>query len=138
MTLIYKTDVARACVNILTNKKVKKSEKSETEIFNLAAEPISMREFVGEIAKHLDKTIPKIELPPRLLNIIFEVNAKLFRLKKVNKISDTVEKWLSDDIYSAKKIEKVYGFQPKFSIAEAIKRQVKWYKSESRKKLRQK
>lgn len=131
-TLIYKADVARACVNILTNK------TGETEIFNLAAEPIRMTDFVGEIAKHLDKAIPKISISPRFLNMVFQLNTKLFGLKKIYELSDTVEKWLSDDIYSAKKIEEVYGFKPKFSIAEAIERQVNWYKLERRKKLQQK
>jgi len=131
-TLIYKTDVARACVNILTNK------KGKTEIFNLAAAPISMREFVSEIAKHFDKQIPKIKLSPRILNIVFQLNAKIFGLGKVKKLSETVEKWLSDDIYSAKKIKQVYGFQPKFSIAEAIERQVSWYKLDKQQNRRQK
>lgn len=131
-TLIYKTDVARACVNIL------KSKKGETEIFNVAAEPVSMKEFVGEIAKHLDKQIPKIKLPPTILRVIFQLNSKLYGLKKIKKLSDTVEKWLSDDIYSAKKIERVYGFEPKFSIAEAIERQVNWYKFDKQQNRRQK
>ncbi len=119
-------------MNILTNK------TGETEIFNLAAEPIRMKDFVGEIAKHLDKAIPKISISPRFLNMVFQLNTKLFGLKKIYGLSDTVEKWLSDDIYSAKKIEEVYGFKPKFSIAEAIERQVNWYKLERRKKLQQK
>ena len=131
-TLIYKRDVARACVNILTEK------KGATEIFNLAAEPITMQEFVGEIATHLNKSIPKINLPPGLLKIVFQLNARFLKLKKVDKIAETVEKWLSDDIYSAKKIEEVYSFQPKFSIAQAIAKQVNWYKSDKPKNLEQK
>jgi len=128
-TLIYKTDVARACVNILINK------KGETEIFNVAAEPIKMTDLVGEIAKHLDKQILKISIPPKILRLFFQLNAKLFGLKKVQKLSETVEKWLSDDIYSAKKIKQVYGFQPKFSIAEAIIRQVDRYNADKLQKL---
>ncbi|MDQ3180668.1 MAG: NAD(P)-dependent oxidoreductase [Acidobacteriota bacterium] len=131
-TLIYKTDVARACVEILIKK------KGQTEVFNLAAEPISMREFVGEIAKRLNKKIPKFSIPLSLLRIILQLNAKLFGSKRVYKISDMVEKWLSDDVYSAKKIKEMYGFQPKFSIHEAIERQVKFYKTKKQQKLQQK
>ena len=131
-TLIDKRDVARVCVNILTNK------NGTTEIFNVAAKPITMKDFVVEIAEQLNKNIPNIKLPTGFLKIVFQLNARFLKLKKVDKIADTVEKWLSDDIYSAKKIEEVYGFQPKFSIAEAIKRQVNWYKSEKQKKLGQK
>ena len=124
-SLIYKTDVALACVHILTNK------KAGTEIFNVAAEPIAMKNFVSEIAKQFDKTIPNFKIPPVLLKIVFQLNAKLLRLKKVNKISETIEKWLSDDIYSARKIKEVYDFQPQYSIVEAITRQINWYKSEN-------
>ena len=123
-SLIYKTDVALACVHILSNK------KDGTEIFNVAAEPIAMKIFVSEIAKQFDKTIPNFKIPPGLLKIVFQLNAKLLRLKKVNKISETIEKWLSDDIYSARKIKEVYDFQPQYSIVEAITRQIDWHKSE--------
>ena len=131
-SLIYKTDVARACVHILSNK------KDGTEIFNVAAEPIAMKNFVSEIAKQFDKTIPNIKVPPSLLKIIFQLNNKLLRLKKVNQLSDTIEKWLSDDIYSARKIKEVYDFQPQYSIEEAITRQINWYKSENLAKLAKK
>lgn len=131
-TLIYKTDVARACIKILTSK------KGGTEIFNIAAKPIQMKELVGEIAKHLDKKIPKFAISPRFLQLFFQLNAKFFGLKQIYKISKTVEKWLSDDIYSAEKIKQEYGFQPEVSIAEAINRQISWHKSEKQKKLRQK
>lgn len=121
-TLIYKTDVARACKVILTKK------KGETEIFNLAAEPIRMDDFVGEITSHLHKIPPRIKLPAKFFDIVFKLNAKLFGLKKVIEISTVIERWLSDDVYSAKKIAEVYDFQPKYSVKEAIKRQVKHQK----------
>ena len=96
----------------------------------MAAEPIVMKNFVAEIAKQFDKTIPNIKIPAGLLKIFFQLNAKLLKLQKVNKISETIEKWLSDDIYSARKIKEVYDFQPQYTIVEAITRQINWYKSE--------
>ncbi len=120
-TLIYKKDVARAVFQVLKNK------KSGTEIFNLAAEPIAMKEFVGEIEKQLDKKVPKFCIPPGILRKIFLINAKILGIRKVDKVSDTMKKWLSDDIYSAEKIKQKYNFEPQTSMAEAIKRQVRWY-----------
>ncbi|MCA1624119.1 MAG: NAD(P)-dependent oxidoreductase, partial [Acidobacteria bacterium] len=64
-TLIYKRDVARACLKIL------KEKKGETEIFNLAAEPVKMRKFVDEIAVLLDKRIPKVFISPSVLKTVF-------------------------------------------------------------------
>lgn len=121
-TLIYKTDVARACLSILINK------KGNTEIFNLAAEPIKMEDFVMEIAKILHIEPPKIKLPAGIFEMGFNLNAKLFRLRKITEISAVIERWLSDDIYSAKQIAEAYNFYPKYSVQEAIARQIKHQK----------
>ena len=56
------------------------------------------------------------------------LNSKFIRNKKLDKIKDTIEKWLSDDVYSAEKITEKYGFEPKTSISEAIDKQIEWYK----------
>lgn len=123
-SLIYKRDVAKACLKIL------KEKNGGTEIFNLAAEPVQIKEIVCEIAALLEKRISKIFIPPAALAVIFGVNAKFLGVKKINKIAQTIEKWLSDDIYSGKKIADKYGFKPETSIKEAIEKQVKWYKQQ--------
>ena len=66
-TLIYKRDVALACRTLLKNK------TGGTEIFNLAAAPISMLEFVGEIALQLDRKIPRFRIPASLPRFIFRL-----------------------------------------------------------------
>ncbi len=120
-TLIYKIDVARAVLRILQNK------KNKLEIFNLAAKPIRMKEFVGEIEKNLDKNVPKFYIPSGILQKMFSINKKIIGIAKINKLSETVEKWLSDDIYSAQKIKEKYDFEPPTSMSEAIEKQVKCY-----------
>jgi nucleoside-diphosphate-sugar epimerase len=122
-TLIYKRDVARACVLLIEKK------SNETEIFNLAAEPIKMKDFVLEISKRLNKRIFPLRIPAFFLRTVFLTNSKTFNLRRINKISDTVEKWLSDDVYSAGKIAEVYEYQPSVSIREAIARQVDYYRA---------
>ncbi len=129
-TLIYKRDVARACVWLLEKK------SDETEIYNLADEPIKMKDFVGEISSRLNRKIFPLMIPAFFLRTVFSVNSKTLNSKKINKISDTIEKWLSDDIYSAGKIAETYGFQPSVSTREAIARQVEHYLAD--KKARQK
>jgi nucleoside-diphosphate-sugar epimerase len=126
-TLIYKNDAARAVLKILQNK------KAGIEVFNLAAKPVLMKEFVGEIEKQLKKKAPKFYIPSGILQRIFSINKKILGIAKINKISETVEKWLSDDIYSAQKIKKEYNFEAQTSIAEAIEKQVKFYLDENKK-----
>ncbi len=123
-SLIYKTDVARACVELV------KKKNGGTEIFNLAAQPIKMKNFVEEIAELLDRRIYKFSIPTNFVRSVFQINSKFIRSKKIYKIEDTIEKWLSDDVYSAAKIAEKYGFEPKTSVAEAIGKQVRWYKKD--------
>lgn len=120
-TLIYKSDVARACVRLIAEKFV------GTEIYNLAAEPIKMKDFVVEISSRLNRKIFPLAIPAVFLRTVFSINSKTLNSRRINKISDTVEKWLSDDIYSAGKIAEAYGFQPSVSTREAIGRQVEHY-----------
>lgn len=120
--LIYRRDVARACYELLRKK------RGGAEIFNLASEPILMRELVHILATHLDRKIPNLSVSSSALKKIFEINSRLLHLKKIEKVSLTVEKWLSNDIYSAKKIKEVYDFKTTTPIEEALKIQVDWYK----------
>ena len=120
-SLIYKKDVARACVKLLETK------ENGTEIFNLAAEPVRMKDFVVQIAERLNKKIFPIQIPASIPRTVFDLNAKLFSLKKINKISETVEKWLADDVYAADKIARTYDFRPTTTIEEAIEKQIERY-----------
>jgi UDP-glucose 4-epimerase len=122
-SLIYKNDVARACGKVLAQK------KGATEIFNLAAPPVKMFDFVSLIAKQLDKKIPKYNIPAELFEFLFKVKDKLPKVKKVDGLLKTIEKWLSDDVYSAAKFAEVYNFKTKTTIEQAIERQIVWHKN---------
>ncbi len=122
-SLIYKNDVAGACLRVLDNK------KSKTEVFNVSAEPVLMKTVVSEISAVLDKKVPGIYVPFTLLEKVFRLNSKSFRLKRVFKLSETIQKWLSDDVYSGDKIASEYGFRAETPVSEAIRRQVEAYKN---------
>ena len=129
-SLIYKTDVARACLSVLkkSSEKAESSESSESsEIFNLTAEPVSMKEIVSEIEKRLDKKVPKIRIPGRLLRFVLKTNEKTFRIEKVRKLSETVEKWLADDTFSGEKIAQACGFRAATPVRAALQREVDSY-----------
>jgi nucleoside-diphosphate-sugar epimerase len=125
-SLIYKKDVARACREILTKK------KNGMEIFNLASEPVLMSDFVASAAQNLNKKIPNFSISPQFLEKFFLLNEKTLKIKKIKNISQTIEKWLSDDVYSAEKFEREYNFKPEISILEGLKKQISWYQKQKR------
>jgi nucleoside-diphosphate-sugar epimerase len=120
-SLIYKTDIAGACLLIL--EKI----TGKTEIYNVCAEAVSMKEIVDEIASELRKNIPFISIPVSLLQIVFSVNDKTVKMEKAAKLAETVKKWLAEDVYSAEKIRKDFDFTAKVSVKEAIRREVGAY-----------
>ena len=125
-TLIYKRDVARACLELAEKK------RPGTEIFNLSGEPVCMKDFVDEIAARLGKKTFPVSIPAGLLRQVFRINSKILKIGKIAKLSETVEKWLSDDVYSGEKIARTYGFKAQTSIIEAVARQVDFYKAEEK------
>jgi GlcNAc-P-P-Und epimerase len=122
-SLAYKNDVAKACLSVLDKKSTK------TEIFNVTAEPVKMKEIVSSIAASLNKKVSRITIPIAIFDKIFSANSKIFRSKRLFKLSETVEKWLSSDVFSGKKIADEYGFRAETPISEALCRQVKFYKN---------
>lgn len=125
-SLIYKKDVARACREVLIKK------KEGIEIFNLAAAPVMMQNFVTTAAKKMNKKIPGFSIPPSLLRIVFELNKKTLQITKIQKISDTVDKWLSEDIYSAEAFEQKYNFRPQVDICDGLEKQIDWYQTQKK------
>ncbi len=111
---------------------------NETEIFNVTAEPIRMKDIVSEIGTQLNRKIPKISIPKGILRLIFWTNEKSLRLKPVLNSSATVEKWLSEDVFSGESISRKYDFRPRTPIKEAIKKQIEAYKMNEDKESNQK
>lgn len=120
-SLIYKRDVALACLCLLNNK------IGRTEIFNLAAEPVLIREFVENIERELGRKNRKFYIPAGFPRFFLRLNATAFNQKKISKLGEVIEKWLADDIYSAEKIRRAYGFTPRTSIGDALEKQIGWY-----------
>lgn len=129
-SLIYKNDVAEAVLKVLEKK------ASGREIYNLTAEPVKMKNIVSVIAQNLNKKIPRWAIPSDALRKIFKLNNKTFSIKKLERQSNTLEKWLSDDIYSNKKFCEKYNFKFRTTVAEAIERQVNYYLAKKPKKIK--
>jgi nucleoside-diphosphate-sugar epimerase len=122
-SLIHRNDVARACLKILSAPEKGK----KLEIYNISAEPLQMKQIVEIISRELGRKVPSIRIPDGFLNFIFRINSRTLNLKAVENLYKTVEKWLADDAYSGRNLEKDYGFKPALSAEEAIEREVRWY-----------
>lgn len=122
-SLIYKADVAKACRLVLE----KKAAGKKTEIYNVSAKPVKMREVVSEISGNLEKKVPQIKIDEESFRKLLTRTKKNVRIVKILSLIETLEKWLSDELYSAEKIGKNLGFAPQTSIKEALRKEVEWY-----------
>jgi nucleoside-diphosphate-sugar epimerase len=123
-SLVHREDAARACGKILAVEKV---ENNGTEIFNLSANFLTMRRIVEIVGEKLEKKIPDIFIPAAFFKPFFQLNAVLFNVEKIKRAERTIAKWLADDVYSAEKLKRVYGFETRVSAEKAIEREVEWY-----------
>lgn len=120
-SLIYKRDVGEAMIRLV------EASPTGTGIYNLSAEPVRMKDLVGWITTFLDKKARKLKISPKPLRKIIDLNKKTISLKKIEGLARTLEKWLADDLYDAKRFSERFGFEARTSVAEAIENQVKYY-----------
>lgn len=121
-SLIYKKDVARG---ILRTVEARRGDK--TEIYNLTSKAVSMKEIVLVVAGNLHLKTPRIKIPENLVRGFFKLNHTPFSIEYLKKFEKTFEKWLSDDIFSGKKFNEQFNFEPETAISEALAKQVDYY-----------
>jgi len=129
-SLLHREDVARACLSVL------ESEGTETEVFNVSTNFLTMREIVEIVSAKLKKKIPRAFIPALFVNQFFRL-VHIFPIKsrlvntgnwgKLKRLEKTVSKWLADDVYAAEKIKRKTGFEPQISAEKAVEREVVWY-----------
>jgi UDP-glucose 4-epimerase len=122
---LYVGDAARAIRSVLENK----NKDRGTEVFNLAAPAVKVNMIVGTITEALNKSVPKMRIPARMPLSTIRAAASLLPVPKIKAVSNTLEKWLSTEIYSTASILAAYGFSPELSIPEALKREVAAYRA---------
>ena len=126
-SLIHREDVAGSVSLLL------KEKKDGTEIFNVSAEALQMKEIVEIICETLEKGVSGISINEKILTPLFAFNSHLVKSKKIEKVERTIEKWTADDVYSNQKLKNKYGFEPKIKVKEAIIREIKWYLTQKNK-----
>ena len=121
-SLIASRDVAAACKHVL-----ELDAPRGQGVFNLAGEPVTMKQIVAVIEEALGRHVPRTHIPAWPARWAFGVNDATLRLGAVARISQTFERWLSDDIYSAERLKREIGFTPATPMADAIRDQCRWY-----------
>ncbi len=119
-SLIYKGDVARACLKVL-------GRNDAPGIYNVTADALPMKEIVEQIHRRLGRANPRFSISPVILNGLFALNRRTFNIKKLDATAETVRKWLADDIFAGEKFNRRYRFRIETPISEAIAREVASY-----------
>jgi len=121
-SLIHREDVARACLAVLA------APAMGTRIFNLSAPPCTMQEVVEGLAANLGRRLPYWHIPTPIALTASGVVSKILPISRLQTFHNTVQKWVTDDVYDATKFCETFDFQPQVSLAEGLQREVAWYR----------
>ncbi len=116
-SLVYKEDAARACLAALERP------LPGTEIFNVAAQPASMREIVSAICCALGRPVPRLGIPMALLRVAGAISHKM---GDPGQFGQQLRKFIHDDVYDASRFEATFGFSPAMPLVEGMRREVRW------------
>lgn len=114
-SLIYKEDAARACF-CAVERPVK-----GTEVFNVSAQPATMREIVAAICQALGRSAPRYGVP---LFLVKAAAAMARRMGDPRQLGEQLEKFLHDDVYDGARFENAFGYIPAIPLSEGIRREV--------------
>jgi len=122
-SLIYREDAARACVQAL------RRSLPGVEVFNVSAQPATMREIVAAICQALGRPVPRLGVPLSLLSAAGAISR---RLGDPGRLDQRLRKFVHDDVYDGSKFEAAFGFRPAFSLSDGMRREVDSLRSLSR------
>lgn len=122
-SLIYKDDAARACLRAL------ECSVSGTQIFNVLAQPVTMREIVSAICQALGRPVPRLGIPQVLLEAASAISRGL---GDPGQLSQQLQKFTHDDVYNGSEFEIAFGFCPAISLAEGMRREVEFLQAQTR------
>ena len=120
-SLLHKGDAARACLSVAMHP------ASGINIYNVSAPPCSMRDIVSGLSRALGRK----PLPGRIpSSVALGLTRFISRISdnRLNQFHQTLQKWLSEDVYDTRRFEEAYSFQTKFSLEDGLKREVDWYR----------
>jgi UDP-glucose 4-epimerase len=120
-SLLYKGDAARACAAVA------QLPASGINVFNVSAPACTMREIVDGLAGALGKRPLPVRVPASLALLLSRYLSRI-PSRRMAGFHQTVQKWLAEDVYDARRFEETYGFQIQTSLEDGLKREVDWYR----------
>ena len=129
-SLIYRGDAARACLAVASCEELPTAHRA----YNIAADPVSMREIVETIYQALGRKQCRLHVPAPCVQYPFATLARLrmpMVSRKAEKVSETLSKWLVDDAYDGALFRNDFHFQPRVSLASGIQNEVAWYRGQN-------
>jgi UDP-glucose 4-epimerase len=122
-SLIYKEDAARACLCALDRP------VSGTDVFNVSAQPATMKEIVTAICQALGRPVPRVGVPLSLLRAAGAISRVL---GDPGRLDNRLQKFIHDDVYTAEKFENSFSFFPSISLSDGMHREVGSLRTRSR------
>lgn len=92
--------------------------------------PVTIREFISEVAFCFNVSIPKINIPPgfaKLLGLSLEILSKIFQFNNPLPKS-RVKFFIQNHFFDISKAKRELGYNPKVDITNGIASTVSWYK----------
>jgi UDP-glucose 4-epimerase len=123
-SLLHVKDAARACINVA------QSPTDSVNIYNVSAPPCTMKAIVEELSLALKKRPLPIHVPGAFALASASVLGKLTGGSgSLATLHTTLQKWLADDIYDARKFEQAFGFQTQVSLSDGLREEVANYRN---------
>ena len=125
-SLLHREDAARACVTVVLHP------CTGVKIYNVSAQPYTMREVVEGLAVALGRLLLRLHIPASLALRSGEILNRLVGHRgSLGNLHTTLEKWLADDAYDASKFQRTFGFQTEVGLIEGLRREVAWYRNQT-------
>lgn len=125
-SLVYKADAAQACRRVAVGSAF---GADRVNVYNVTAETVRMRQIVEEIARLLERKIPTVSINERLAAAALKRAERLTGWLKFKQLSETVDKWISEENFSGEKLRNDLKFVPQTAVLEAVARETNFYKA---------
>jgi nucleoside-diphosphate-sugar epimerase len=122
-SLLHVDDAARGCVLSLSDS------GTGVGTYNLAAPPVAVGAVVEALSSALGRRIPRLHIPAGMA-VAAATAVRALVPGAGHQLHEALVKWLSDEVYPAGKFSSRFGFAPRISLAEGLRRQVEgWQES---------
>jgi nucleoside-diphosphate-sugar epimerase len=120
-SLLYRGDAARACLTIVSRP------ATGVNIYNVSGRPCTMLDIVDGLTRALGRTLLSAQIPAHIALAAGKF-LSCFPAKRLSGLHLTIKKWLAEDVYDTRHIERDYGFHARIDLIEGLKREVRWYR----------